>query len=236
MFYFSLVTLVLGVVGAIYLLVEWLYHRRERKFALYWSIGLFLLYWFQIPAILSHASQSFTLTDFNLFFSFAFPASFIGILLIYSGILSVTRAPSQKRNMALVIWAVIASTLFSFYFANQHIITSHTSSYILIFLFFVPLQVLILFELWRWYKKDDLLKTGAGYFGIAILASSFFIRFFLSFFALDKILKYPPSFWFVAIANSSTLFVLQVLATLLLLVGFFFVHQSCCKIVDNTRK
>ncbi len=236
MFYFSLATLVLGVVGALYLLLEWIHHRRERKFALYWSIGLFLLFWFQIPAILSFANQSFMLTDFNLFFSFAFPTAFIGSLLIYAGILSVTRNPSPRRKIAFILWVAIATILFFFYFANRNTIMNYSSTFIFILGFFLPLHILSLRELWRWRKIDNFSGVRIASFGIWILITSFIIRVFQNVFALDRLLKYPPEFWFVAIADSSTLFILQALATLLLLAGFFLVHQSCCKIVDNTHK
>ncbi|OGY99492.1 MAG: hypothetical protein A2945_01385 [Candidatus Liptonbacteria bacterium RIFCSPLOWO2_01_FULL_52_25] len=236
MLYFSLATLLLGIAGAGYLLLEWIHHRRERRFALLWSVGLFLLFWFQIPAILSHANQSFTLTDFNIFFSFAFPISFVGNLLIYAGILSVTRPSSPRRAITFVVWAAVATILFFFFFANQNTISSRAPTFIFIFLFFMPLHILVLVELRRWWKSQELFTTRACYLGIAVLMASYALGIFQNVFVLDRSLRFPPEFWFLAVADSSALFIMQSLGTLLLLVGFFFVHQSCCKISHNRVK
>ena len=97
----------------------------------------------------------------------------------------------------------------------------------------MPIYVLSLAELWRWHKDPDWPKARIAYFGMAILAASFLLKLFQNFFVLYQLLKYPPEFWFVAVADSSALFIMQALGTLLLLLGFFLVHQSCCRTSDG---
>lgn len=234
LFYFSTTTLILGIVGGLYLFIDWLYHRRQHKFALLWSIGLFALYWFQVPAILASSGASFTLTDFNRFFSVAFPTAFIGAVLIYAGILSVLKPPNQKKiSRYLLLWAILALAVFALYFRQTTTITTYIPLFATLFLFFLPIHILIVLVAWRWSRRKDWPKTKICSFGIALIIGSFLLAIVQDLFALYKGFSFPPEFWFLAIANSPALFFMQATGTILLLAGFFFVHRNCCGVLDG---
>lgn len=227
-FYLSLLALVLGTAGSLYLFIEWLAHRREYRFLLLWSIGLLLQYLFQIPAILSNLGKGFILTDFNAFFSLTLSLSFLGLLLIYIGILyAIGRA--RKTHMYLVIWFGIIAILYSFMFYGHRIFTSDAPTLITAFLFYLPLYALILHALWKWHRKQDWIKTRLTSVGIAILATAAAIGIVKSFVFLWGGLAYPPAFWFVPSASSQFVFISQSLEIISFVLGFLFVHKNCFK-------
>jgi len=227
-FYLSLLALVLGAAGSLYLFIEWLVHKRKHQFLLLWSIGLLLQYLFQIPVILFNLGKGFILTDFNAFFSLTLSLSFLGLLLVYLGILyAIGRA--RKTHIHLVVWFALIAILYSFVFYDYRIFTSDTPMLITAFLFYIPLYVLILYALWKWYRKDDWIKTRITTVGIIMLAIATVIGIVKSFVFLWGGLVYPPSFWFVPSSSSCFVFVSQSLEVISFVLGFLFVHKNCFK-------
>ena len=235
-FYFSLVTLVIGVIGGLYLFIHWLRHRKH-KFSLLWAIGLFLLYWFQVPFILANAGVRFTVTNFNLFYSITLPLVFLGTILIYLGILSVSPFKNQKRvNLYLFLWFVLSALVFAYYFIFQVGYSTRLFQFGPTLVFFLPLYLLILSALWRWYRRQDFSKTKSTSIGLIAITLSILLKIGGSLIAISRMLAYPPEFWFIALTDFDTLFFLEALNTLLLLTGFFLVHKNCCRVLDGYSK
>ncbi len=227
-FYLSLLALVLGTAGSVYLFIEWIVHKRKYQFLLLWSIGLLLQYLFQIPAILSNLGKGFILTDFNAFFSLTLSLSFLGLLLIYLGILyAIGRA--RKTHRRLVIWFGIIAILYSFMFYDHRIFTSDTPTLITAFLFYLPLYGLILHALWKWHRQQDWIKTRLTTVGILMLAIAAAIGIVKSYVFLWGGLAYPPAFWFIPSSSSQPMFVLQSLEIISFVLGFLCVHRNCFK-------
>lgn len=223
-----MLALALGTAGSLCLFIEWLVHKRKYQFLLLWSIGLLLQYLFQIPAILSNLGKRFTLTDFNPFFSLTLSLSFLGLILIYLGILyAVGRA--WKTCMHLVIWFASIAILYSFMFYNHRIFTSDIPTFITSFLFYFPLYALILHALWKWYRKHDWIKTGLTTVGIVMLAIAAVIGIVKGLVFLREGLAYPPYFWFVPSSSSRFVFVSQSLEVISFVLGFLFVHKNRSK-------
>src|SRR3989344_4401053 len=156
-FVFSIAVLTLGVVVGFYLILEWFRHGRRHHFPLFWAIGLFLFYWFQIPFILANAGVRFTVTDFNLFYALTLPTIFGGLMLIYLGVLSILQPPNAKKiKFWLSVWSM-ACILFFFYYLviKGGIIDNHSSVFIVNLLFFVPARLLILLVLWKWLRLQS---------------------------------------------------------------------------------
>lgn len=227
MVYFSSATLILGIVIGCYFLFEWLLHKRRYKLPLFWAIGLFFLYWFLVPYILGNAGFRFTLTDFNVFYSFAFPVTFGGLILVYLGILTISPFKNQKRiNRLLTMWFVLCLLVFSFYFlvrgGEQ---TGRSPLFITTFLFFLPLRLLILFAVWKLMTSRALRDGQRTRTGIALVAGWGIIGIIGQFLAIWKVLLYPPQFWYLALVDFKELFLLQSVSMLMLSVGFFLVHR-----------
>lgn len=229
MFVFSLTVLTLGVVIGLYLLLEWFRHGRQYKFPLYWAIGLFLFYWFQIPFILANAGVRFTVTDFNLFYALTLPTIFGGLMLIYLGILSILQPPNAKKiKFWLSVWFV-ACILFFFYYLviKGGVIDNHSSVFVVNLLFFVPARLLILFALFKWLRLQSWQKTKATILGIVLMISWAVMGIAGNVFAIKRLLAYPPQFWFIALTEFKLMFLLQSVSMLLLIIGFLFVHKNC---------
>ena len=85
--------LALGVAASVYLVILWWQCRGKSEHAkglLFWAIGLFLMYWFQIPAVLIGSGKIITVTDFNFFFALTFPITFLALIFLYFGILQIS--------------------------------------------------------------------------------------------------------------------------------------------------
>lgn len=233
-FYFSLAALIFAIVGSLYLFIEWLHYRRRHRFLIFWSIGLAFLYIFQIPEIAANAGSQFTVSNFNSFFSLTLPLKLLGHLLIYLGILSVISPLTyQKKYKYLFAWFASALTFYAFYFQNDLIFLSRLPLYASILLFYWPLYLLMLHALWKWYRKQDLIKTGFARVGIFLMGVSAVIGIYGSSLILQNITSYPPAFWFVAF-SSHQIFIMQIAEILILLFGFIFVHRNCFRKLDET--
>jgi len=229
MLYFSLAPLIIGVLVSFYLFAEWLKHGRRYAFPIFWSLGLIILYLFQIPAIVSNAGLKIVLTDFNSFFSLAFPIAFFSYLLIYLGILSATKPTTyRKLYKYLLLWFALALAFYAFYFAGDKIFESRAPLYASILLFFLPLHLLTLFALLKWYRKQAWTKAWLVKSGIMLMAAATLTGVFRSLFVFKGISLYPPHLWFIVL-SSKTIFVAQTIGLLLLVVGFIFVHRNCFK-------
>ena len=232
-FYLSLATLVLGIVGSVYLFIEWLYHRRQYRFVLFWSLSLFVHYLFQVPAILANAGVSFTLTDFSVFFAITYPLVFLAYIFIYLGLRSLFPPLSTRRgNIFFSLWFAAFVAIFVAH-KLVGVPVNNVSATIILLLFILPIQFLILRSLVRWFRSGQCLNSLISKIGIVVIIAAVLAKMGQALFVFNNILKYPPDFWFVAISSSQTLFISQSLSTLLLLIGFFFVHQSCCRATER---
>lgn len=229
LFIFSIAVLTLGVVIGLYLLLEWFRHGRRYKFPLYWAIGLFLFYWFQIPYILANAGVRFTVTDFNLFYALTLPTIFGGLMLIYLGILSILQPPNIKKiKFWLSLWLAACFLFFFYYFVIKGgVIDNHSSVFVVNLLFFVPARLLILFALWRWLRRQSWQKTKMTIFGIALMMGWAVMGIAGNVLAIKRLLAYPPQFWFIALAEFQLIFILQSTSMFLLILGFLLVHKNC---------
>ena len=231
-FYLSLATLVVGILGGVYLFVDWLRHRRY-DFSLFWSLSLFLHYWFQMPTILANLGIRFTLTDYNLFYLVAFPVVFLALILLYIGVLSIFHAVQRKTYLLLALWFFLSVIIPTVYFGRDIQVASYLPTLATLFLFIFPIQILILVMLWKWFQGKDHLHSRASKIGVSVMIAAMFMAVIQSFLALRAILIYPPQFWFIAITEANVLFVLQSINTLLLLAGFLLAHKQCCNILNK---
>ncbi len=226
LFYLSLLVIATSFFGSLYFFIEWLRHGRQQRFALFWSLGLLSAYLFQIPILLANYGLRFFLGDFSLFFAITFFAAFIGNLLIYEGVLFATRSHACKSYPYLVP-ALSLSVLFSAFYAwgKDSAMTSFVPL-INIIVLFLPLFVLTMIKLRRWYGDPSLFKTRLGKWGIGILVAAFCVKILQSLFIVFQFLSFSTAFWFLALADSPVIFFSQILSTLMLLVGFLFMHKD----------
>ena len=234
-FYFSLLTLALGVLGGLYFFIKWLVHHQKHQFYILWAVGLFLLYLFQMPFILANAKLSFVISDFNVFFILMFLATFLALALIYLGILSASTGVINKKLITfLFYWFFLSGLLVALYFFIDHGIGStYIPQILVVFLFFIPIYLITLIALWRWLRSGGGKKLFSINLGIAMLMISSILGLLEVFLALQKIIHYPPQFWFIALMSFDLLFLLQDIGIILLLVGFCLIHTYCGKNNNN---
>lgn len=228
-FIFSSATIVIGVIGGAYLFFEWLRHGRQHRFLLWWALGLYFLYWFQLPFILTNAGIGITVADYGVFFGTTFPLVFVGLVLIYLGILEA--APPKNHNIRrmrkrhLLFWIFAAFVIFGLYFSWNGNVTDRKLAYIAISLFFLPIYLLIFTALVGWFRSKDLLKTNILSFGIVLMMLGALFGIVQLFWSLRRVLTYPPEFWFLTLSSFSSLYVIQAVGAFLFLAGFLVTHR-----------
>ncbi|MBU6500227.1 MAG: hypothetical protein KGJ89_00110 [Patescibacteria group bacterium] len=225
-FYLSATALLAGIGGGIYFLTEWLWHNRTYKFLLFWAIGLFCLFIFQIPTILTNAGRHLVLTDFNKFFSIIIPISFLALVSIYLGILSLVKPVRKKVYISFTIWIIASLAYFGFYFWENNVFTSRIPLYGMIILFFLPIHILNLIAVSRLWAitasgKSVSYKTGLIFIVFALFCGLARNALFLYGFSV-----YPPAFWYLALQYPE-LFWLQILGIIGVLTGFLLIHKTC---------
>lgn len=226
-FYGSLFVLASGPVAGFFLLFEWLRHKRKDAFILAWSLGLFLLDWFQIPIILFEARREFVYSQFNSLFSISVPLSFLGFLLIYLGIRAVTHAPVKKIVYAwLFLWFLAALIFYGLQYWSSDAIQSRPSLLASMAFFLVPVQLLNFSALLAGYRNKNWLTTTRARWGLVALLASVLVSLARYAFYIDKVMLYPPAFALLLIWSSRFYLSTQMCGILLLVAGFLLVHKE----------
>lgn len=220
--------LVLGVLSSLYLFVEWIRYKRRLQFPLFWSLALFLMYWFQIPVILSNSGKVITVTDFNLFFALTLPITFLALFLTYLGSVNALGLKLElKTKFFLYSWLLASVIFFSYHFIlRKGIIQTYSLPLVGNIAFYLPSYLLIVFLFLRWFSRTQLPKTTYSVLGaLAIMAASV-LGIIRNFIIIKNVLAYPPQFWYIVLTSSKVFFILQTFSILLLVVGFFFFQRS----------
>ena len=216
-----------GPVAGLFLLFEWLRHKRKYFFMLAWALGLFLLDWFQIPTALFGAGEHFVYSRFDTLFAISLPLSFLGFLLIYLGIRDVTHTPVRK--MTYIWFSLLFLAALAFYglqYWTAHPVESRLSLLTSLAFFFVPVQVLIFSALWAGFRNKNALTTRLARWGLAVLMASVIAALARYALYVDKLILYPPEFALLFIRSSRFYLATQMLGIVLLVAGFLLIHKE----------
>ncbi len=219
--------LALGVLLSVAFFIEWLRQQKfSRHFLLYWALGLFLMYWFQVPAILAKAGKAITVTDFNFFFALSFPITLLALIFFYLGILDILniRLPRWAK-MFFGAWFLAAVFFFGYNFIIQKgIISTYALPLIGNIAIYLPIRTLIIVTLVRWFLKTPRL-TLWGILGAAGIAGESVLGLLRNFLIIKNVLIYPPSLWYRVLSDLQIFFILQSLSIIVLVFGFFFFYR-----------
>ena len=225
-FVFPVAALALGILTSAYFLIEWWRAHRRPRFLLLWAVALFLMYWFQVPTILTGPGKVITVTDFNLFFALTLPITFVALVLVYIGSLEVVGSRLKGRTRTwFLCWFLFAVIFFAYHFImRKGVIETHTLPFVGNVAFYLPIRMLILFIFVRWLSGPTP-KGAYGVLGAAAVIGEGVIGIFRNFLVLKTILVYPPQFWYVALTSSKAFFLLQTLSIILLALGFSLLYR-----------
>ncbi|KKT40851.1 MAG: hypothetical protein UW30_C0017G0021 [Candidatus Giovannonibacteria bacterium GW2011_GWA2_44_13b] len=223
--------LVLGVLTSIYLFVAWFRHPKKRPaFILYWSAGLFLMYWFQVPIILTNLGRTTTITAFNFFFAVTFPVTFLALAMIYWGVLDALNIRLNRMLKVLFLaWLLSAAAFFAYHFIIYHgVISTHILPVVGNLVFYLPLRILIIIALARRVMQMDN-KKNLGAFGAAFVIGESVLGIFRNLLIVKYVLAYPPQLWYIVLTSLKIFFILQTASIIFLVFGFIFLHRACCR-------
>ncbi len=224
---FPALAFILGIIASIYLFVEWLRHGKRPWFLLLWSLALFLMYWFQIPVILTNLGRVITVTSFNLFFAITLPITFLALILMYLGVAEITGLQiNRNKKTILFLWFMFSLLFFAWQFiVNEGIIKTHALPLVGNIVFYIPLRLLIIVASARWLMKPES-QTTFGIIGATAVAGESIIGLIRNVLIIKNVLAYPPEYWYIVLSGLKIFFLLQTLSILLLVAGFFFLHLS----------
>lgn len=216
---------VLGLIVSTFLFTEWLHHGRRPWFLFYWGLALFLMYWFQVPVVLTNLGQVIVQSDFNFFFSITLPITFVALILIYWGVLDIAQIRLTRRlTIAFLVWFLFAVAFFAQQFIAQGgVIQTYALPLVGNFGFYLPIRTLIIVTLlwWLWKAHD---KTMFGVLGASAVIAESVLGLTRNFLIVKNVLAYPPEFWYIVLAGLDIFFILQTASIILLAVGFVFFH------------
>lgn len=227
----SSLSLILGISSSICLLVWW-YKKHHSwqggRAPLFWALALFLMYWFQIPALLSSLKKVIIVTNFNLFFVITFPLTFLALIFLYLGLLQIFKIQlERKQKYIFFIWFFSALFFFAYHFiVYKGIIETYALPLVGNIAFYIPIRGLIIFTLIRWLIMSKT-KSACGVTGASFVIAESIVGLWRNFFIIKNVLFYSPSLWYMVIAYSQPLFVTQAISIILLVIGFCFLHCHC---------
>lgn len=224
--FFSVAALATALAGSVELLSEWLIHKRRFNFMLYFGAGLFFLFWYKLPGILANLGYLVNLKDLEVFFAVSFSASLWGYCLIFLGIYSVVPVVSRAVKRGVILWFPPAVLVFWAYFLNFFGLKDFFPIWILVVLFYIPIQLVILVAFIKWFRLAGA-RTTMSSAGLILLILATILFVIASFLYLYKIAVYPPQFWFAAATSTAIMSILQSIAMILAALGFFAIHSEC---------
>ena len=232
-FFLSLGAVATAVLGGIYFLKEWRMHR-GLKTALFWAMGFFGIFLFQVPTILFNARVDFALSRFGLFFSLALPVSFLSLICVYCGIVSLTRNIRKIEYVMFGLWLAACLAFFNYYFYQHQAFTTHAPLYAMILIFFLPIHLANLWALSAFHATNRFEKDARYDLGIIALLLGGACGIARNMLFLYGFESHAPQFWFLALQPES-LFWFQMLGTAFFLFGFYFIHQKMKGIIAGHR-
>ncbi|MBI4084977.1 MAG: hypothetical protein HY432_00515 [Candidatus Liptonbacteria bacterium] len=231
--------LTLGVSASVYFFAYWWRHRDDKhsRALLFWAIGLFLMYWFQVPAILTGLGKVITVTDFNLFFTLTLPITFLALIFFLLGIFEISGFDIRRKfKIFLFLWFGVAILFFAYYFIiNGGAILTYFLPLGGNIIFYIPLRLIIIATAARIIFRSKL-RTAAGIAGVVCVIGESVLGLARNFFIIDNVLKYPPQFWYVVIAQSKFFFITQTLSIIILVFGFYFLHLAYHRLVYGENR
>lgn len=223
----SILVFGLGLLAGLLFFLDWLIGRPARMFLLPWAFGLLVLQWLQLPAILASSGSTVLVTTLNTFIAFAFPLSFIGLVLLYAGMMSI--APPQHRHTfdALIILELAVALVV--YLAALFTTGAAQSNFVLVIvtnlLFFLPIRLLILLSAWQWRQRLDP-SVRVGHLGLLLLMGWSLAGILNHALLLPRLIAYPQEFWFVAYVNYQLLYFLEAVSIPMLVMGLLLLRFS----------
>ena len=161
--FLSALAIILGVATSVYFFISWWRHRDKKKplALLYWAIALFLMYWFQAPAIFVSFGKSITVTDFNFFFALTLPITFLALILVYSGLIRLAGINlNQKYKILFAVWFLIAVLFFGYhFFIKGGIIKDYLLPIAGNVAFYVPIRILIIVTVLKLFCRPGLMNV-----------------------------------------------------------------------------
>src|SRR3989344_5323097 len=224
---FPALALVSGLISSAYLLVSWYRDKERPRFLLLWAAGLFLMYWFQIPVILTNSGRAVTVTSFNLFFALTLPIVWIAIFCLFMGSIAVLgHRLKGRQKVAICAWFLAAVIFFAYHFITRKgVISTYSLPIVGNLIFYLPLYILIIATFLKKMVRFSFDTTWRFFLGAACVMSASILGIVRNFIVIKNILEFPPEFWFLVLTGQKIFFMLQTTSIILLVAGFTLLHR-----------
>ena len=217
----------LGLICSLYLFYVWLRYHREQIHILFWSVALALFYVFLIPFIWVNLGETIVLAKWTNFFISTIPVIFLGWAFIYWGIVRVKSNLSQRQlirfSLLLSFWVLLSFIFYSIRFSLVKY--GHLLSVAGIVLFFITINILILFALWDWFKRLRQQGSMREKTGVIFITSAIIVSIARYLIILNDLVTLPHVFWFLSVASFDIVFILRSVVIILLAIGFILAHK-----------
>ncbi len=206
---------------------DWLhYHKGARNHVtLFWGAGLFFSSWFQIPFLIANAGLPFSVPDYHPLFVIVLSISFAGTVLLYRSIRMLAKPDAAKIDGYLVSWAALYAIFLSYrFYSLGGTVSSSLPIIAATFIFNIPLFVLILVALLRWYGVMTWKASPCTGLGIVFFTGAILFRIGVAVFSVITMLRYSPELWFIAIMAPTTRFAVHAVSIILLIAALLCIH------------
>lgn len=227
-FILSLVSLLFGFGSSVFFLWRWWADRPRNSFVLVVSVGILLLYLFQIPFVLANGGVHFVQARFNPFFVVAFLSNFVGMVLVYCGLVVALGKPKPSRlwwTLGLWYGACLVNFVFDL-FISRSVALERPGMVLAAILFFIPIRLAIFTAMTVVWTKSCISLNRNVFAGALLVQVSILCNVLNYIFTMKKILYYPRDFWFVAIVGSTGLQVLGIVASVCMVAGLYMLYSS----------
>ncbi len=220
-FFFASLAFLISILSGVYFLRLYFSSGKKHTFLLYWAFGLGATLWFKIPSIIVNTHIQIVQPSLYTFFYVTLLVYFLAYFALIRGLMPF-RGFSHKKLFYVFASLGIASSAFYFYFTFfvHGFDITYTPVWAGHLLFFIPVQLLLLFRLFR-IMQWSLYSSKISKVGILLTAFGTVTLSITSFlYMLVQTESVQRSFWYYSVATSSSISILQIVSGLLFFFGF----------------
>ncbi len=220
-FFFSLFALLVYLFSGFYFLYLWLRTGRRFPFLLLWAYGFGTILLFKVPNILTNAHAGIVQYNLYPFFFVTLLLHFLAYSALIFGLIPF-RGFSLKKHFIyfLLVWFAGSVAYYFLSFFVEGFDVTYAPVWAGHLLFFIPVQICLLFRLWRVWQWSSSPSRRISRSGVILaVLGTLALTGTSVLYIVTQVSVLQRHYWYYSVVSSSWISILQIVSGVLLFLG-----------------